>query len=208
MHACVTERGEVGVIPQFGKSICAQRQHAFPARAHRDRASIIGSVKFSTGVYTRCRWNARNAEVAVILRVTCSLVGTNNTTSCQYIAAKPESCPGYLSDPEGFWKQLNLAVRRMKGKLCEDKRARIKVGMCKNAPRDAHFKLDARGSPTATQPREPGKATVPPALRTTSTAPTVCAKRADHSKTAEEYCGSSWTSLCAFFFSMLQSEDC
>ncbi|XP_024115612.1 fibroblast growth factor-binding protein 1 [Oryzias melastigma] len=181
---------------------------AAPGRAHRggDRASVLSSGKFSNGDNTQCTWNARNAGVAVVLRVTCSVVGIN-ATSCEY-TAKPQSCPGFLSDPKGFWKQLGRALRRMKGKLCEDKRALIKVGMCKSAPRDAHFKLDARGSPTVTEPRKPSKATAPPALRTTSTAPTACAKRADHTKTAEEYCGSSWTSLCAFFFSMLQSEDC
>lgn len=181
---------------------------AAPGRAHRDGAAIAGSGKFSSADKMQCKWNTRNAGPAVILRVTCEPAGTKiPSRSCEY-TAKPQSCPGYQSDPKGFWKQVGRALKRLKGKLCEDERALVKAGMCKSEPRDAHFKLDTRGSPTAAQPREPDNSTAPPGLRTTPVGPTACAKRADHRKTAEEYCGSSWSSFCAFFFSMLQSEDC
>uniref|UniRef100_A0A8C8A5H0 Fibroblast growth factor-binding protein 1 n=1 Tax=Oryzias sinensis TaxID=183150 RepID=A0A8C8A5H0_9TELE len=177
-------------------------------RAQRDGAAIAGSGKFSTADKMQCKWNTRNAGPEVILRVTCEPAGTKiPSRSCEY-TAKPQSCLGYQSDPKGFWKQVGRALKRLKGKLCEDERALVKAGMCKSEPRDAHFKLDTRGSPTAAQPREADNFTAPPGLRITSVGPTACAKRADHSKTAEEYCGSSWGSFCAFLFSILLSEDC
>lgn len=162
--------------------------------------------KFSIKGKVQCTWGARDVGDTVTLSVKCENPETRSSTlMCQYIA-KPQSCPGYLSDNRGFWKQVARALSRLQGKVCTDEHALVKAGMCKRAPRDAHFKLDTVSSVTSAETGHRGTPPPPPA-RSTSAAPTACTGRADHRKTAEEYCSSSWASVCSFFFSMLQS-DC
>ncbi|KAG8014683.1 Fibroblast growth factor-binding protein 1 [Nibea albiflora] len=157
-------------------------------RAQRsgDKSAATGRGKFSTNDKMQCTWTATN--VGAIMRLS--------------------------SDRKNFWKQVSRAFKRMQGKVCKDDRALVKAGMCKRAHRDAHFKLDLSSSVTSAQSGEPETPKLPQPPRSTaastptSTSPTACTKRADHRKKAEEHCSSSWASLCTFFFSMLQSDDC
>ncbi|XP_040002580.1 fibroblast growth factor-binding protein 1-like [Xiphias gladius] len=184
-----------------------------PGRAQRSggKGAATGRGKFSLKDKMQCTWGARQAGDEVRLSVDCEspearVKGGVTDLRCEY-AAKPQSCPGYRSDPKGFWKQVARALKRLQGKVCKDERALAKAGMCKRAPRDAHFKLDAASSVSSAQSGEPE---VPPPLppRATSAGAPACAGRADRRKTAEEYCSSSWASVCSFFLSMLQNDDC
>lgn len=170
--------------------------------------------KFSTKERMQCTWVASEVRDAVQLLVKCEnpearVTGGIADLRCEY-NAKPRGCPGYLSEPLNFWKQVARALKRLQGKACKDERALVRAGMCKRAPRSAHFKLDISSSRVSAQSGDPGTQppSPPPSSHSTSTATTACTRRrADHGKTAEEYCGSSWASVCSFFLSMMQSEE-
>ncbi|XP_023147697.2 fibroblast growth factor-binding protein 1 [Amphiprion ocellaris] len=188
------------------------------AQRSDNNGAASGRGKFSTRDKMQCTWSATVVGDAVKLPVRCEnlearIKGGVTDLQCEY-NAKPATCPGYLSDPRGFWKQVARAFKRLQSKVCRDERALVRAGMCKRAPKDAHFKLDISTSVVAAQSGgpEPAPPRPPrPTLPTTTgngTGPTSCTKRADHHKTAVEYCSSSWASVCSFFLSMLQSEDC
>ncbi|KAM6940709.1 fibroblast growth factor-binding protein 1-like [Xenentodon cancila] len=194
----------------------ARREVSGRAQRSGSKGAVPGRGKFHSGTL-QCAWNSKDVGDAVTLRVTCedpeaAIKSGITDLGCDYIG-KPESCSGYRSDSKGYWKQVGRALKKMQSKVCRDERALVKAGMCKRAPRDAHFKLDSRslvigaksGGPQP-EPDRPTTSTPPP--RPTSTRPTACTKPADHRRTAEEYCNSSWASVCTFFLSMLQSEDC
>lgn len=174
----------------------------------------LGSAQgnFSHEGQMRCTWRARGSG-RMRLSVDCEnpearVLGGVTELSCEY-EATPESCPGFRSDPRGFWKQVGRAFKRLRAKVCLDKRALVKAAMCKRASRDAHFRLDLHSSVASAQSGEPQ---LPPP-RSTSKEPLVtptpdCRRRADHRVTAEGYCSSAWASVCAFFLSVLQRDEC
>ncbi|XP_014824160.1 PREDICTED: fibroblast growth factor-binding protein 1-like [Poecilia mexicana] len=160
-------------------------------------AQQIGGGTFVTSDGTRCAWSAGEAGEAVKVWVNCERQGGVNKTGCEY-RGRPRSCPGYNSDPKAFWKQVARAFKKMRDKVCVDFRALVKARMCKQAPRDANLRLDRNSVKRST-----AAPTTPPVQPTSA----ACVKRADQRRTADEFC-SSWASVCAFFMSMLQSEDC
>ncbi|XP_044046887.1 fibroblast growth factor-binding protein 1-like isoform X1 [Siniperca chuatsi] len=178
-----------------------------PGRAQRRGNKPAESGKFSIKDKMQCTWRATNFDDTVTLSVKCENREARSTDlECQY-KAKPQSCPGYQSQPKAFWKQVARAFKRLQGKVCTDDRALVRAGVCKRAPREAHFKLDKSSSSGDPQTPQP----LPPRAAPTAAAPagpTACTGRADHRKKAEEHCNSSWVSVCSFFFSMLQSDDC
>ncbi|KAG7485912.1 hypothetical protein JOB18_020949 [Solea senegalensis] len=208
-----TRGADRSVAPQSGR---AQRSE--------NKVAAIGRGKFTLKDKMQCTWTARDARGAVRLLVKCEnpearVKGGTTEMKCEY-TAKPQSCPGFQSDPKSFWKQVARALKRLQGKVCRDERALVKAGMCKRAPRDAHFELDINSAvisaqsgdlettPTTPQPRTSStQSSTRPSTFSTSVRPSACSGRADHRKTAEEYCSSSWASVCSFFFSVLQN-DC
>ncbi|KAM9363961.1 fibroblast growth factor-binding protein 1-like [Symphorus nematophorus] len=196
-----------------------------PGRAQRsgNKSAASGRGKFTTNEKMQCSWTAKDVGDTVRLSVKCEnpearVKGGVTDLQCAY-NAKPHSCPAYQSNPKGFWKQVARAFRKLHGKVCKDDRALVRTSLCKRAPRDAHFKLDITSSVASAQSGDKGTHQLLPTRSTTisitstaaAAAPgrsTSCTKRVDHSKKAEEHCSSSWASLCTFFFSMLQSDDC
>ncbi|XP_056136861.1 fibroblast growth factor-binding protein 1-like [Lampris incognitus] len=167
-------------------------------------AAAAGKGRFSTDS-TRCAWSARQDGDAVKLRIGCQSLEARDTAGaadfrCEY-AAVPAGCPGYRSDPGRYWKQVARALKKMQRKLCRDERALIKTGMCKRAPAAAHFKL-ITGTASATAAPTAARESVRP------TPGSSCTEHVDQRQLAQEYCGSSWASLCSFFFAMVQSGDC
>eukprot|EP00064_Thunnus_orientalis_P020932 superscaffoldBa00006055_g21084 len=204
------ERGaDRTVTPAPGRAQRSGGKGAAPA------AAATGRGKFSTKDKMQCTWGARDVGDTVKLSVKCEnpearVKGGVTELRCDY-NAKPQSCPGYQSDPRGFWKQVARALKKLKGKLCKDDRALVRTGMCKRAPRDAHFKLDISSSVASAQSGDVEPPRPPPPRRASTAAPagsTACTRRADHRQKAEEYCNNAWASVCSFFFSMLQSDDC
>ncbi|XP_036373176.1 fibroblast growth factor-binding protein 1-like [Megalops cyprinoides] len=149
--------------------------------------------KFSTKDKTQCTWQASGQDRFTIA-VVCEKGGVG--FNCEY-TARPAACPQYASGAKTYWKQIARALKKQKN-ICQDANTLVKAGMCKKAPRDAHFKL----SISTPAPPRPETTTPPPSDNKT------CSDKADKQKLAEEYCSSSWVSLCNFFFSMIQNEDC
>lgn len=196
-------------------------------RAQRSGGRSEGATRYKFHIKDgmQCAWTVISVGDRVKLSVKCEnprarVEGGETDLSCDYYA-KPQTCPGFQTDPKGFWKQVARALKRLQRKVCRDERALVKAGMCKRAPGDAHFKLDVFSSVASAQsgvditvPTRPRTSTSPPTASTATTttqAPrgtTSCKGRADHQKTAEEYCSSSWASLCSFLLSMVQNEDC
>lgn len=154
--------------------------------------------KFSAKDKTQCTWVATGDD-AFVLGVNCKKGETS--FDCKYVA-KPATCPGYESNVKAYWKQIARALKKQK-KLCLDSTALIKAGMCRKAPNDAHFKLN----------NTPRDVVVPRTTIQTHSPPYVSPSGAksctvDKKRLAEEYCAGSWSSLCTFFFSMVQNDDC
>lgn len=145
--------------------------------------------KLVTKDKSECTWAATGDEV-FILRVTCKK--GERSFNCEY-AAKPAVCPQYSSNTELYWKQIARALRKQKS-LCQDSGVLVRAGMCRNAARDAHFRL-------AAQMRNTLQPYIPSSKAVNSCQP-------ENQKRAEEYCNYSWSSLCTFFFTMVQDYDC
>ncbi|KAI2668587.1 fibroblast growth factor-binding 1-like protein [Labeo rohita] len=177
----------------------AKRKIATQERRGDNKVSIFKG-KFTTKDETQCSWVARG-EDKYIMNVTCN-TGNRNGFSCKY-TAKPATCTEYGSNPEGYWKQIARSVKKQK-KLCKDPRAKIRAGMCKSAPQDAHFKLTetSQAKPPKTEKTQITKNTTLPDTKRQ------CTERIDHSELAKEKCGDSWASLCSFLFTVIQSGDC
>uniref|UniRef100_A0AAQ4QEE3 Fibroblast growth factor binding protein 1b n=2 Tax=Gasterosteus aculeatus aculeatus TaxID=481459 RepID=A0AAQ4QEE3_GASAC len=170
-----------------------------------------GRGKFLATDKMLCSWGTEDVGDTVRLSVRCKdqktrVKGAVADLECQY-NAKPQSCPGYRSDARGFWKQVARALKKLRGKVCKDGRALVRAGMCKRAPRDAHFKLDVP-SPVASVEAADQEDREPLPTRSVSAAPTACGARADHWETAEEKCGSAWASVCNFLLSIVQRDEC
>lgn len=184
-----------------------------PERAQRSgsKSPATGRGKFLiSDRKMQCTWAAKDVGDTVRLTVKCEnpearVIGGETDLECKY-NGKPHRCPGYDSDPKGFWKQVARAFKRLQSKVCYDERALVRAGMCKRAPRDAHFKLDIGSSVVSAQSggiSEDGNPQTPTGSSGGSKACTEEQKK----KKAEENCG-RWASVCTFFISMLQSEDC
>ncbi|XP_053713170.1 fibroblast growth factor-binding protein 1-like [Synchiropus splendidus] len=168
---------------------------------------IPGRVSGATNKFTnkdkmQCTWNATGPEEKMTLSVTCEnpearIIGGETDLQCDY-NGRPALCPGFRSNPRVYWKQVARALKRLQGKLCKDRRALVKAGTCKSAPRDTHFKL-VLGS--AVSSAQSGGIDIPPPPGST-----VCTRT--HRQTAEEYCSHTWASVCTFFLAMLQKENC
>lgn len=151
--------------------------------------------KFSTKDKTQCTWLA-DEEDTVTLGVVCQKGGVG--FNCEY-SARPATCAPYASNVKQYWKQIARALKKQKN-ICQDAAALVKAGMCKKAPRDAHFKLRiSEAPPPVVQPEN---------TRQSSSDNKSCSDKVDQKKLAEEYCSGSWVTFCNFFFTMVQNEDC
>ncbi|KAM7009161.1 fibroblast growth factor-binding protein 1-like [Tautogolabrus adspersus] len=190
-----------------------------PGRAQRSgnkSSAATGRGKFAiTKDKMKCTWGAKDVGDTVKLSVKCEnpearIKGGTTDIECDY-NGKPQRCPGYQSDPKGFWKQVARAFKRLQGKACHDARALVRAGMCKRAPRDAHFKLDISSSVASSQSGGMSEDLQPPPpprpTKSSPYGPTACTGVEQQRRKAEENCG-KWASLCTFLFSMLQSDDC
>lgn len=146
--------------------------------------------KMVTKDKSQCTW-AATGEDLFVLSVTCRK--DDRIFSCEYVA-RPTSCPQYRANVQLFWKQIARALKKQK-KLCQDGGALVRTGVCRQAPREAHFRLSQRKDASPSSP--------PPAAPTA-----VKSCQPENRKLAEEYCNTSWMSFCTFFFTMVQNGDC
>ncbi|XP_017547446.1 fibroblast growth factor-binding protein 1 [Pygocentrus nattereri] len=160
--------------------------------SHRENEKKSGGKvpskgRFSTKDKTQCSWEA-TGDHSLVLSISCTK--GNESFHCEYIA-NPRLCPQYESNSGKFWKQIARSLKKQK-KLCHDPKALVKATVCKNASKEAHFSL-----------RTPAKAEHPPQLSNQD-----CKGLSHSNKLAKEHCSSTWSSICSFFFAMVQNEDC
>lgn len=147
--------------------------------------------KMVTKDKSECTW-AATGEDLFILGVTCKK--GDRRFSCEYVA-RPTACPQYASNVKLYWRQIARALKKQKN-LCQDSSASVRAGVCRRAARDAHFRL-----------RNPERKTDSPSTpRPEPRAVKSC--QPDNMKLAEEFCNDSWSSVCTFFFTMVQDYDC
>ncbi|XP_066429354.1 fibroblast growth factor-binding protein 1 isoform X1 [Eleutherodactylus coqui] len=166
------------------------------------RASLKG--KFLSKDKAECIWSVSGTET-VTLNVECTKGDTK--VSCAY-GGNPTGCPNYAANQKSYWKQITRALK--KKNICQDQKAVLKSKECKNGPPEAHLRylpsnvpVPNHGSKIHEQPK--------PTTKVNITEPNKdCEKDTDveREKLAKEYCGGSWSSLCSFFFSMVQDKSC
>lgn len=159
-------------------------------RGHEKRPKGSGGHPASKGQFStkdkmQCSWVAAGDQ-ALILRISCSK--GNKSFNCEY-TANPGLCHQYESSSGRFRKKIARSLRKQKN-LCQDPKAAVKVSVCKNVRKEVHFSL-----------RTPTEAQHPPQSMD-------CKGLSDRSKLAKEYCSNSWSSVCTFFFAMVESEGC
>ncbi|XP_020504146.2 fibroblast growth factor-binding protein 1 [Labrus bergylta] len=142
-----------------------------------------------------CTWAATGEDV-FILGVSCKKGG--KSFSCEYVS-RPTLCPQFASDAKLYWKQIARALKKQKN-LCQDGAALVRAGMCRRADRGAHFRLRNTQRKTKNDPPPPPSPQPAPGA--------VKSCQSDNMKLAEEYCNRSWSSVCTFFFTMVQDYDC
>ncbi|KAJ8385179.1 hypothetical protein AAFF_G00192300 [Aldrovandia affinis] len=136
--------------------------------------------KFS-GKNMTCTWVA-TGEDSFTLGVNCKKGG--NSFDCQY-TGRPTACPQYASGVKVYWKQIARSLKKQKA-LCKDPATLVRTGLCKNAPKVAHFKLNSA-------PRKHPQTT-------TQSPPTSGSKSCagEPKQRAEEYCSDSWSKWRSF----------
>ena len=195
-------------------------------RADRGMRSTEPKGKFSTKNSIQCTWASKKERDVVKLKIRCenseetrARDGVSSMKVCEYVG-RPARCPAYVSNPAGFWKQVSRTLKKMEEQLCEDTRAPVRASMCKRAPKEAHFKLGPGAPPRADHLTTTTRASRSSTTSTPSThkharetvASTAASGQActpvNKTKLGEEYCSGSWSSVCSFFFSMLDSTEC
>ncbi|KAJ8014839.1 hypothetical protein DPEC_G00019930 [Dallia pectoralis] len=165
------------------------------------KANGVFKGKFTTRDKAQCTWLATGADY-FMLGVTCKK--GEKSFDCEYVS-RPTTCPGYETNPTAYWKQIARSLKKHK-KLCSDSSALVKAGMCRNAPHDAHFKLNRKHRDIVV-PIPRNTVQTPYSLSEQST-PSAKSCAVQNKKRADEYCAESWSSLCAFLFSMVQNDEC
>ncbi|XP_066505997.1 fibroblast growth factor-binding protein 1 [Hoplias malabaricus] len=175
-------RGRVTSAPNM--ALQSRTGHDKKVKTSRNVAS---KGRFTNEEKMQCSWEAIGDQT-LILSIRCSK--ENQSIHCEY-TANPGLCPQFQSSAAKFWKQISRSLKKQK-KLCQDPKALIKASVCKNTGKESHFSL--KTSANTQRPQQPSEKD--------------CRGLSNGQKLAKEYCSSSWSSVCAFFFTMVENEDC
>lgn len=198
------------VSPSHGRS----RKSTAALAGANGRGKFAFTDELKADVRMQCTWAARDVADAVRLSVKCEDPGARirggvTDMECEY-SGKPGGCAGYRANSKTFWKQVARAFKKLQAKVCKDERALVRAGVCKSAPRDAHFKLDIHTTVVSAQSgiQTPPPPPLWPRATASPAAPTNCTGSENARRRAEQQCSSSWASFCAFFFQILSDDDC
>ncbi|XP_053314282.1 fibroblast growth factor-binding protein 1 [Spea bombifrons] len=174
------------------------------SKSKGQKGSLQG--KFVSKEKADCIWSVTGTET-VHLNVQCTK--GESTFSCTF-AGNPSSCPKYAENQKSYWKQIARALRKQKN-ICQDPKAVLKSKDCKKGPQEAHMRYIISSMIVPEDKGNSQRDVNPPKPGTVTEAKKECLEdedTAEKKRIAEEYCGSSWSSLCNFFLSMVQSKSC
>lgn len=165
-------------------------------RGHRKERSGLSHVNVGDKLVTRdgsqCSWTTKGDD-PLLLFITCRK--GEKSFVCTY-RARPALCSQYATKTSLYWKQITRALKKQNS-LCHNETALVRAGMCKQAPRDAHFRL------VVAQKTETPLSYSPPSPKTAAKS---CLPK--NKKVAKEICSDTWSSLCMFFSTMVNNYDC
>lgn len=169
------------------------------------RGSLQGKF-VSKDSKAECTWSVSGSET-VALNVECTKGETK--VSCAY-GGNPAACPSYVANQKSYWKQITRALKKQKN-ICQDQKAVLKSKECKKGPSEAHLRYLLPSMPVPNHEHkvqeQPNPTTKVDIIEPTKD----CVEDADvleKQRLAKDYCGDSWSSLCSFFFSMVQGKSC
>ncbi|XP_021066948.1 fibroblast growth factor-binding protein 1 [Mus pahari] len=214
---------EEGVeAPSLGKAHKKQRSRTSKSMTHG---------KFVTKDQATCRWAATEEEQGISLKVQCTQA--EQEFSCVF-AGDPTECLKHDKD-QTYWRQVARMLRKQKN-ICGNAKNVLKTRVCRKKFPESNLKLVNPSAGGNVKPRkekaevaarehnkvqaavatEPNKVkediTLSPAApQTVAIKDPECLEDPDvltQRKTALEFCGESWSSICAFFLNMLQATSC
>ncbi|XP_003465119.1 fibroblast growth factor-binding protein 1 [Cavia porcellus] len=193
----------------------------------RSRTSITNGKFVSRDQGASCTWTTAAQEPGVALRVECTQA--QHRLSCVF-AGNPTECLKHHSE-KIYWKQITRMLHRQKN-ICRDSKSVLKTKVCRKKFPESNLKLanstvledmKVRKVESKLFPlehpniKEASSKEPHQAIEEVSSTPAVtktdpeCLDDPDvetQRKTALEFCGESWSSLCTFFLSMFQATYC
>ncbi|MED6264451.1 hypothetical protein CHARACLAT_015086 [Characodon lateralis] len=187
------------ISPQMMLGSC-HRSHGHRGRGDRGQRKEKSGLsrvrpvrdKLVTKDGSQCTWTATDDDPSFLF-INC--IKGEMSFDCTY-TARPALCLQYASNTVLYWKQITRALKKQIN-LCHNESALVRAGMCKQAPRDAHFRLAGAKMKVTPSPYIPP----PPNKAVKSCLP-------KNKKLSKHFCGDPWSSFCTFFSTMVNNYDC